>query len=173
MIQQKFPRVGLLLRFSKGKIHYFVIAFIASMFGTVFDFLTPQVIRITVDSVIGDKPFSLPAFFAEKVDLNAVRELFRTNLLWCAGFILLFSILSGLCTYIRITINAKGAEGMIRRMRDAALQPYSETAVSVACAASDGGYHPAVHDGCGSDPQLYCQSIFGYHTHHFFDCVCP
>ena len=119
MIQQKFPRVGLLLRFSKGKIHYFVIAFIASMFGTVFDFLTPQVIRITVDSVIGDKPFSLPAFFAEKVDLNAVRELFRTNLLWCAGFILLFSILSGLCTYIRITINAKGAEGMIRRVRDA------------------------------------------------------
>ena len=119
MIQQKFPRVGLLLRFAKGKAHCFVIAFIASMLGTLFDFLTPQVIRITVDSVIGDTPFSLPAVIMEHVDINAARELFRSNLLWCAGFILLFSILSGLCTYTRITVNARGAEGMIRNMRNA------------------------------------------------------
>lgn len=47
-------------RYLKGSIYLFVFSIIFSMLNTVFNALTPQIIRITVDSVIGEEPFMLP-----------------------------------------------------------------------------------------------------------------
>ncbi|MFR1247164.1 MAG: hypothetical protein ACLSCT_08270 [Oscillospiraceae bacterium] len=48
-------------RFLRGSIHHFVVALLCACLGMVFNALTPQVIRLTVDSILGAEP-SLPAF---------------------------------------------------------------------------------------------------------------
>ena len=60
MKQKKTDRKSMIMRFLKGSYLYFFLAVITSMLYTVFNSLTPQVIRAMVDSIIGTEPFSLP-----------------------------------------------------------------------------------------------------------------
>ena len=55
-------KVQLIVRFLRGSIHYFVVALLCACLGMVFNALTPQVIRLTVDSILGAEQPSLPAF---------------------------------------------------------------------------------------------------------------
>lgn len=111
-------RGKMILQFLQGIKRFFFLSIFASILSTVFNFLTPQVIRITVDSVIGNEPFKLPAFLLEYINTVGGREALRGNLLLCAGFILVFALLSGLCTYICRVATAKGSEGFVLNMRE-------------------------------------------------------
>lgn len=44
-------------RFLRPAAALFAAALVCSMLNTTFNALTPQIIRTTVDSIIGDKPF--------------------------------------------------------------------------------------------------------------------
>ena len=55
-------KVQLIVRFLRGSIHYFVVALLCACLGMVFNALTLQVIRLTVDSILGAEEPSLPAF---------------------------------------------------------------------------------------------------------------
>ena len=46
--------------YTKGLKRFFALAVLAAFFSILFSFLTPQIIRLTVDSVIGEEPFALP-----------------------------------------------------------------------------------------------------------------
>ena len=46
----------MIMRFLKGSYLYFILAIATSMLYTVFNSLTPQVIRAMVDSIIGTEP---------------------------------------------------------------------------------------------------------------------
>ena len=56
-------KVQLIVRFLRGSIHFFVVALLCACLGMVFNALTPQVIRLTVDSILG----------AEQPDLRTSR----------------------------------------------------------------------------------------------------
>ena len=60
MKPKKTDRKSMIMRFLKGSYLYFFLTVITSMLHTVFNSLTPQVIRAMVDSIIGTEPFSLP-----------------------------------------------------------------------------------------------------------------
>ena len=47
-----WEKVQLIVRFLRGSIHYFVVALLCACLGMVFNALTPQVIRLTVDSIL-------------------------------------------------------------------------------------------------------------------------
>lgn len=57
-------KVQLIVRFLRGSIHYFVVALLCACLGMVFNALTPQVIRLTVDSILGAEQPSLPGVSA-------------------------------------------------------------------------------------------------------------
>lgn len=59
---------------------YFFLAVITSMLYTVFNSLTPQVIRAMVDSIIGTEPFSLPQPVLTLIDQIGGREYIRNHL---------------------------------------------------------------------------------------------
>ena len=108
----------MLLRFARGFKRFFILAIAASALSILFQFLMPQVIRITVDSVIGDLPFSLPDFLAGAVQQIGGRDFLRTHLLLCAFFVVLFSLLSGLFNFLSRMGVARGTEGLVRSLRN-------------------------------------------------------
>ena len=63
-------KVQLIVRFLRGSIHYFVVALLCACLGMVFNALTPQVIRLTVDSILGAEQPSLPAFLQPLLPLS-------------------------------------------------------------------------------------------------------
>lgn len=116
--KNKYNRLALLTHMLKGTWLMFIISLISSALAIFFDFLIPQVISISVDSVIGDKPFNLPDFILRLLNDFDLRDFLRNNLFICGIAIVVFSILSGLSTFTRRTSNASGSERFVKRMRD-------------------------------------------------------
>ncbi|MCL2518583.1 MAG: ABC transporter ATP-binding protein/permease [Oscillospiraceae bacterium] len=87
----------------------FIISVTAAAFAILFDFLIPQVIKITVDSIIGEEPLTISF-----ID----REFLRSNLLWCAVIIIFFALLAGICTFVRRTCASAGSEKFVKKLRD-------------------------------------------------------
>ena len=75
-------KVQLIVRFLRGSIHYFVVALLCACLGMVFNALTPQVIRLTVDSILGAEQPSLPAFLQPLLPLLQAQKL---HALWLAA----------------------------------------------------------------------------------------
>ena len=44
----------------RGSVRYFVICILSGVTFTALELIIPQILRLTVDSVIGDKPVRLP-----------------------------------------------------------------------------------------------------------------
>lgn len=63
MEHRQITRPGMLWTFSEKCRWLFVTALLGSVLNTVFNTVTPQILRLTVDSVIGGAPFDLPPLF--------------------------------------------------------------------------------------------------------------
>ena len=53
MKQKKENNFPLMARYMKGNIRYFVAAILCSVLSTVCNSLTPQIISVTIDSILG------------------------------------------------------------------------------------------------------------------------
>ena len=106
-------RAGMIARFIKGSTRFFIFSMIWSIINTALNAMTPQVIRITVDSVLGDAPFSLPEWV-----VRLLGDSKEANLLLAAVAVLVIAVLSGVSNYLcRIDV-AKGSEGFVKKLRD-------------------------------------------------------
>ena len=114
--QSKPGKAALIWRFLRPSAGLFVAALLFSMLGTVFTAATPQIIRLTVDSVIGGAPYALPAWVTELLGLGTA-PLLRALLLAGAA-ILVASALSGLCNYFARLDTAKCSEHFVKALRD-------------------------------------------------------
>jgi ATP-binding cassette subfamily B protein len=104
--------------FTKGYRKNFITAGILVILGVIASYMTPQVIRIIVDSVIGDAAFALPTFLLQFVDKIGGREFLRSNMLLCAAVTLVLALFSNLCDYFTRKNIATGSEGTIRSIRN-------------------------------------------------------
>lgn len=107
----------LILRFLKGNTHFFVLALLFSMLNTVLNALIPQVIRVTVDSVIGTSP--IPSFLGNILPESAIRQNVPTALTAAAGLIILIAFCHMISNYSARTYTAKGSEYFVKDLRDA------------------------------------------------------
>ncbi len=105
-------------RYTKGLKRYFALALLTTFGSILFSFLTPQIIRLTVDSVIGDEPFSLPGPLSALPALLGGREALRRSLLAIGLAILACTLLEGLCTLCSRLLMAHGTETYVKRLRD-------------------------------------------------------
>lgn len=106
-------RAGMIARFIKGSTRFFIFSMIWSIINTALNAMTPQVIRITVDSVLGDAPFNLPEWV-----VRLPGDSKEANLLLAAVAVLVIAVLSGVSNYLcRIDV-AKGSEGFVKKLRD-------------------------------------------------------
>ena len=115
---QKQSNILRFYSFTKGFRAKFLISVLMVVVAVIANYMTPQVIRVTVDSVINDNPFNLPGFMSSWIDAIGGREMLRTHIVICAAISLFFAALSGLSNYASRMNLARACEGTVARIRD-------------------------------------------------------
>jgi len=119
--EQKLPRrekVELISTHLRGRTGFFAAALGCACLGMIFNALTPQIIKITVDSVLASEPKELPRLIRGILPLDWLRA-DPVRALWlAAGAVALAAFLRGLCIYGQRTNLAKGSEGFVKSLRD-------------------------------------------------------
>lgn len=120
--EQKKSSILRFYPYTKGFRFQFLLSVVMVVVSVVANYMTPQVIRVTVDSVINDNPFQLPGFLAGWVASvggeAALREMLRGSIVICAGVSLAFAALASLTTYSSRMNLARACEGTVARIRD-------------------------------------------------------
>jgi ATP-binding cassette subfamily B protein len=101
----------------RQKLKY-LLAIVCIIFAACFSFITPLIVRFTVDSVLGGKPVSLPFGIEPGSSLPSIAETVRHNLWVAALAIILISVTGHLFTYLRGKLSAQVSEEFARRLRD-------------------------------------------------------
>ena len=117
--QKKENNFPLMAKFLKGNLLFFATALLCSVLSTVCNSLTPQVISVTVDSVLGTEDYTLPAALRAFTSLDWLRENPSQTLLLAAGAIIIASLIGGLGNFGTRTATARGSEGFVKGLRDA------------------------------------------------------
>ncbi len=116
--EQKKTNILRFFPFTKGLRHFFIISLLGTVVSVFANYMTPQVIRVTVDSVINDEPFSLPAFITAWIESLGGREFLQHNIIICALISIAFSLISQAAMYVSRITMAKGCEGTAKIIRD-------------------------------------------------------
>ena len=111
-------KTKLVTRYLRACWPHFAAALLLSCLGMAFNALTPQVIGLTVDSVLGTKAPRLPAWLLKLLQWDALRAVPLRALWIAAGAVLLTALLRGLCTFGQRTQLSRGSEGFVKGIRD-------------------------------------------------------
>jgi len=114
----KRSRGTLLLHFLKGSKLYFILSIAASLIVAGADMINPQLIRYTVDTVIGEEPSALPRFVNRLIDRIGGVAFLRQALWVIALAIVGVALISALTRYAQRVYNTKAAETLVQRMRN-------------------------------------------------------
>ena len=114
----KYTKISLVIEFLKGNLHFFMFSILTSMVVAGLEMISPQLIRTTVDSIIGTKEMELPAFVTQWIEKFGGVSYFRAHI-WIIGIVI---VIVAACTavfrYLSSVYNAKGAQALIRTMRN-------------------------------------------------------
>ena len=108
-----------MLRYMKGNVRWFVLALLFSVLSTVCNSATPQIISVTIDSILGSEQYTLPAVLAQFTTLEALRANAARTLLIAAGAIVGIAAIGGIGSFVTRTTTALGSEGFVKGLRDA------------------------------------------------------
>ena len=114
----KGEKLGLVARYLRGNLGFFAAALLCACLGMALNALTPQIIKITVDSVLGEVQAQLPALLYELIDLEGLKANPIRALWMAAGAVVAVAVLRGLCTYGQRVNLSKGSEGFVKKIRD-------------------------------------------------------
>ena len=116
--QQPYTKVSLVFKFLYGSKRYFLISIAAALCVTGVDMLSPQLIRTTVDGILGENALQLPGFLVDLVERIGGVGYLRERLWLIGGLLVLLALLSVTFRYLFILFNAKGAESLAETMRN-------------------------------------------------------
>ena len=116
---QNYPtKTNLILHFLSGSKRYFALSMIFAGLVSLLDMINPKIISYTVDSVIGTKPAVLPGVVERLIENAGGAGALRAHPIRIAAAVLVIGCLAALCRYIFRTMNTRGAETFVRKMRD-------------------------------------------------------
>ena len=109
---------SMLTRFLHGSLHHFALALAFVVLATLLEMITPKIITFTVDSVIGNEPAALARPIRYLIERVGGIAALRKNLLLPALAVLCVSLPAVVFRYLFRVENAKGAERLVKTMRD-------------------------------------------------------
>ena len=116
--QKELTRAGLVRVFLRGSKRWFALAAVFTSLVSLLELLNPQIIRFTVDSVLGGKEPDSGGLLALLPRLMGGTEFIREHLWAAACAVLVVSAASLLCRYLFQLTNAVGAETLVETMRN-------------------------------------------------------
>ena len=123
MNHSKESRAKLLLRLVKGSMRFFVASILCMAIMSLSEMIVPQVISMTVDSVIGERPLEMQGYLrvpleALGVDIAALPAYFSQRL-WALSLVVAgLALLSAVFRYAATLATNKGSETLVKNMRD-------------------------------------------------------
>ena len=153
-------RAKLLFRLLPGSIRFFVISIICTAVVSILEMIIPDIIRMTVDSVIGSEPLDLPGYITVFTHLfqrepTAILDAFRSQLWMIAVVIAVIAVVTALFRYGSTLFNTMGAETLTQLMRNKLFTHLQKL---------PGSWHSANHTGdiiqrCTSDVDMICNFV--------------
>ncbi len=116
--QKELTRTGLVRLFLRGSKRWFALAALFTSLVSLLELLNPQIIRFTVDSVLGGKEPDSGGLLAVLPRLMGGTEFIRAHLWVAACAVLAVSAASLLCRYLFQLTEAVGAETLVETMRN-------------------------------------------------------
>ena len=114
--ERKLSKGGTLFYLLRGSLAVFIASIIASALVTVFSMLVPEIINLTVDSILGNEPVS--GSYAGIVSAFGGVEYLKENLWIIALMLIACALLSAAFTYGRSYLNTLANQIFMRRTRD-------------------------------------------------------
>ena len=116
------PRKGrgkLILQFLKGSKGFFIICMLCSALSGLAETVTPQIVRVTVDNIIGSAPTdTLGPVVRGLLDAFGGPDHLRRNLWIMALAVVVVSVIKAVSVYCFRVFNARGGETLVKNMRD-------------------------------------------------------
>ena len=106
------------LGFMRGSVGFFVTSIISALLLALLDTLSPKIISVTVDSVLGSEPAELPEWALSIINSLGGFEYFRHHLYYVALLLVVLAVFTAVFQYCNRVFNAKGAEALVKNMRD-------------------------------------------------------
>lgn len=104
--------------FLDGSKRWFLAAILSTVGLALTNMLTPQIVRVTVDSVLGSEPFDLPPFLVGLLNRLGGAEVLREKL-WMIGIVIVGIAVFGFAFFYGSRVfNTKAAETLVKTMRD-------------------------------------------------------
>lgn len=111
-------RISLIFRFIRGNAYCFAITIMMSALVTVTDSVIPQLLRYTVDCLIGGKPSELPAPVTTVIERLGGNEYLRSRIYIMSAAVIVTALFSALFGYLSRVYNSKGSELYAESMRN-------------------------------------------------------
>ncbi len=108
---------GSVFKYIKGNKRYFALSVVFIFISILLNYLSPQVIRVTIDNIVGDLPVT-SGIIASIIEFFGGREALRNNLIICGVFVLAFSFLSTLFNFFSRMSIVRGTERFVKTLRD-------------------------------------------------------
>ena len=114
----KPARLSLLWHFMRGYKLTYLASIAAVAIATVAAYVVPLVVRLTIDSVIGEKPVQLPAALATWITGTVTVDYLRENL-WVPALIIFgVTVLAGAFQYFQKKWSSVASERTAQRIRE-------------------------------------------------------
>ncbi len=110
--------IKLALNYMKTEKIKYIMAFISVGMAAIIMLINPLIIKITIDSIIGDEPLNLPGSIIKIFGNSLIKENLINQLWLPALLILLMTVLRGVFLYLKGKWAAKGAEEFARNLRN-------------------------------------------------------
>ncbi len=115
---ERKAKLKLLLRFLRGSKRYFALGILAATVTALADMINPQIIRAAVDCAIGGQEGDFPGFIMNLVDKVGGFSYLGQNLWVMALAVVVVAAFQVLSQYAFRVFNTKGAETLVKTMRD-------------------------------------------------------
>lgn len=111
-------KTGLIMYFLKGAKRYFAFSACFALLVTLLDMINPRVISFAVDCVIGDRSVPAGGIARWLTDRAGGIGVLKSSTWLLALAAALIGAAAALCRYAFRSCNARGAQTLVRRMRD-------------------------------------------------------
>lgn len=114
----KDKRLKILWEFMKGSRLLYVGAILSIALAALFTLAAPLVIKVTVDSVIGDKPVSAPLWLEYLIGLAGGKNALVNSIWMCGVLFIVLNMVKGQFLFLKGKWSAIAAESIARRIRE-------------------------------------------------------